>query len=452
MNSVSPPRPGDDDRAMKVYGPPPKPRARREPAGLPPGSVRLSEVKARPVEWLWPGWLPLGALVMIDGDPGVGKSTVTHDFAARVTTGRPWPDGQKCPRGNVLIMTAEEGLADTVLPRVELAGGDPSRVIVLTEIHTEAGARLPALPLDIPYVESIIMAQRIRLVTVDVLASYLGGEGRVNSHQDTDVRRALYPLFRMAERTRCCVVMLRHLNKQDGTKAMYRGGGSIGISGQARAVHLAAIDPDDPSETRRILAPVKVNNAPKPRALAYRIEADDPAPGAPARITWAGEDGHTAAELLASPPGEDERHDRDHTVGWIQDYLSNTEHGEAPMTQLRTAARDVGISYDSLKRACRRANVNFRRAGYQTGTMWALDSEVLAALKADCNGPPTLQSEHSEQPYGSALNAPNGEPPPARTNSALPAPASDPEIPAPASDRVRDKHQATDPGCVPGLA
>ncbi len=409
MTSVSPRRLADDDRASKLYGPPPKPRRKHAPAER-PGLRFLNTVSPRPVRWLWPGWLPLGALVMIDGDPGVGKSTVTHDFAARVTTGRPWPDGQKCPRGNVLIMTAEEGLADTVLPRVQLAGGDSSRVLVLSEI-TLAGARLPALPLDISYIEDIIKEHRVRLFIIDVLASYLGGEGKVNSHQDTDVRRALYPLFRMAERTGCCVVMLRHLNKQDGTNAMYRGGGSIGITGQARAVHLAAIDPDDPAGGRRILAPVKVNNAAKPLALAYRIESDDPAPGAPTRIAWIGADGHTAAELLASPPGEDERHDRDHTVGWMQDYLLNAENGEAPITQLRKAAQDVGISYDSLKRARRRANVNYRRAGYQTGTMWALDSEVLAALKSERNSTSALQSEHSAQPYGGALNALNADPP-----------------------------------------
>src|SRR5258708_33699158 len=110
-------------------------------------------------------------------------------------------------------MPAEEGLADTVLPRTVFPGGDLSRVFVLTEIRTADGARLPALPLDIPFVESVIKGQRIRLLIIDVLASYLGGEGKVNSHQDTDVRRALYPLFRMAERTGCCVVMLRHLNK-----------------------------------------------------------------------------------------------------------------------------------------------------------------------------------------------------------------------------------------------
>lgn len=376
-----------DGAAAKLYGPPPTPRARkREPAGPPPGLVQLSAITARPVGWLWAGRLPL-ALVMLDGDPGVGKSTITQDAAARVTTGRPWPDGQKCPRGNVLVMTAEEGLADTVLPRITYAGGDPARVWVLAEVPTDAGPRLPALPLDIPYIESVIKSCRIRLAVVDVLASYLGGEGKVNSHQDTDVRRALYPLHRMAERTRCCVVMLRHLNKQTANaNAMYRGGGSIGITGQARAAYLAAADPDDPTGRRRIFAAVKVNNAELPRSLAYHIEAQTPEPGAPTRIAWAGEDRHTAAALLAQAEDADARDDRDHTVAWIQDYLLSQAGCESTYSQLQAAARQAGIAERTLKNARRRAGVGYRRAGWQAGTVWVLDSDIARALKAERDG------------------------------------------------------------------
>lgn len=394
--------PVEDRRAAKVYGPAPEPAAERvtvdgdpvrpasrtrtrRPAGPVAGVVRLADVKPRPVRWAWFGWLPLGNLVMLDGDPGVGKSTVAIDWSARITSGKPWPDGQKCGRGNVLLLTAEEGLADTVRPRLELAGGDPSRFLVLSHIPVEGGGqRLPSLPLDIPYVEAVVKDERVRLVVVDVLASFLGGDGKVNSHQDTDVRRALYPLFRMAERTGCCVVMLRHLNKQATLQnALYRGGGSIGISGQARAVHLAAHDPDDPSRRRRILAPVKVNNAPLPRGLAYALVSDDPAPGAPARVHWYGEDRHTAEDLLAMAVAEDERDERDHTVRWVQDYLIDSAGHEAPYAQIQAAARQAGIPERTLRGARRRANVGYRRAGWQSGTVWVLDAETAARLKAE---------------------------------------------------------------------
>jgi hypothetical protein len=378
----------EDDRAAKLYGPAPKPRGRpaAKVPGTVPGLVRLSDVRARPVRWLWPGWLPGGNLVMLDGDPGVGKSTVALDWEARVTTGRPWPDGQKCGRGIAMHMTAEEGLGDTVRPRLELAGGDPDRLLVLAGIPVQdGGLRLPSLPLDIPYIEDIVRTHKVRLLTVDVLASFLGGDkGAVNSHQDTDVRRALYPLFTMAERTGVCVVMLRHLNKMASLQnAMYRGGGSIGISGQARAVHLAAYDPDDPSGTRRILAPVKVNQARKPRAMAYMLASDDPAPGAPARVHWFGEDRHTAEDLLAMSVGEDERDDRDHTVAWVQDYLLEQPGHECAYSSIQAAARNAGIPERTLRNARKRAGVSYRRAGWQSGTVWLLDGDVVARLKAE---------------------------------------------------------------------
>ncbi len=98
-------------------------------------TVRLSDVDPERVRWLWPGRLPLGKLVVLDGDPGVGKSTLALDIAARLSTGRGWPDGGTCPPGGVLILSAEDGLADTIRPRLDAAGGDPTRVHALTEVR-----------------------------------------------------------------------------------------------------------------------------------------------------------------------------------------------------------------------------------------------------------------------------------------------------------------------------
>jgi hypothetical protein len=377
--------PYEDNRAAKIYGPAPAPR--RKPAQPPrqrAGLVRLSDAgPARPIRWLWPGWLPLGNLVMIDGDPGVGKSTIAEDIVARATRGKPWPDGQKCRKTRALYLTAEEGINDTVLPRVLAAGGDPASVFVLTHIPLPDGqARLPSIPADIEYLSEVIREYGIRLVVLDVLASYLGGNDKVNSHQDTDVRRALYPLFKMAEKRGVCVIMLRHLNKQGSiSNALYRGGGSIGISGQARAVHLAACDPDDKTGTRRILVPVKVNNRRRPAALAYRLESAGPADDT-AHVVWLGEDRHTAEQLLAEQGGADERDERDHVVAWVQDYLLDSAGFEAPYAQIQAAARQAGISERTLRNARRRAAVGYRRAGWQSGTVWVLDAEAAAELKA----------------------------------------------------------------------
>ena len=164
---------------------------------------------------------------MLDGDPGVGKSTVSLDIAARTSTGSPMPDGSAGVKGAVLILSAEDGLADTIRPRLDAAGADPARVIAITEMTFATADGLQSRPVTIPgdlaAIEHIITEHDVRLVVIDVLMAYLSGD--VNAHRDQDVRRALHILSGLAERTRCCVIVLRHLNKSGGGNAIYRGGG-----------------------------------------------------------------------------------------------------------------------------------------------------------------------------------------------------------------------------------
>ena len=229
--------------------------AARQPAALAgPRVVSLADVQAERIDWLWDGYLPLGKVVVLDGDPGVGKSTVSLDIAARTSTGSPMPDGSAGVKGTVLILSAEDGLADTIRPRLDAAGADPARVIAITEM-TYATADGPmsrpvTIPGDLAVIEQIVAEHDVRLVVVDVLMAYLSGD--VNAHRDQDVRRALHILSGLAERTRCCVIVLRHLNKSGGSNAIYRGGGSIGIIGAARAGFMCGRDPDDETGQLRV--------------------------------------------------------------------------------------------------------------------------------------------------------------------------------------------------------
>ncbi len=343
------------------------------------GLISLSAVTERRATWLWPGRLPVGHLVMLDGDPGVGKSTLSLDFAARVSTGAPWPDGQPCKQGGVLLMTAEEGLAETVVPRLLLAGGDLNHIVVLDHIPGADGVdRLPALPVDVPYIQQIIIQRRIRLLIIDVLASYLGGDGALkNAHGDTDVRRALFPIFKMAQTTRSTVLMLRHLNKSDNKIAMYRGGGSIAIMGQARAGYLAAEDPES-YDGRRLFAGIKNNLAPIAPTLAYSLLNDEES--GCAAVQWHGEDPHMASELLGVQLGAEEAEEQDHTVSWIQDYLYHCG-GTATGGAVITAATKAGYAKATVQRARKRARVSYRRGGWQGGTVWVLDPVRMAELK-----------------------------------------------------------------------
>lgn len=338
-----------------------------------PRVVYLSDVEAERVTWLWPGYLPLGKLVTLDGDPGVGKSSVTLDMAARISTGSPMPDGAAPVKGGVLILSAEDGLGDTIRPRLDAAGADPARVITITEMvsyDSEGGqySRAPELPGDILAIDQVIEDHGVVLVVVDVLMAYLSGQ--VNSHRDQDVRRALYPLAAMADRRGCCVVVLRHLNKASGGSPMYRGGGSIGIVGAARAAFMCGADPDDDSGQRRVLAPVKCNLAAEPPALTYRLVPDELL--GCARVQWEGVSSHRAATLLSEPGDPDERSDRDEAAGWLIEYLSR-HGGEAKAGDVIKDARADGIAQHTLQRARKRAGVATAKATFGGGWVWQLD-------------------------------------------------------------------------------
>lgn len=347
-----------------------KPSARPpRPAAPGSGLVQLAGVQAERVQWLWKGRIPLKKLTLLDGDPGVAKSTICVDFAARVTTGRPWPDGEDCPKGNALILTAEDGVADTVLPRVLAAGGDPSRIMVLPHIMTELGERAPAFPADTDLVGDICKKHGVKLVVIDVLTAFL--DSSVNGNRDGDMRRVLARLSRMAEKAGPAVIGIRHLNKNAQLgNAMYRGGGSIGITGHARAVHLAALDPEDPMRERRIFAPVKINIAVMPRPLAYSLSTDETHDCA--RVNWLGEATATASALLAEPVGDEARDDQDEAAAWLIDYLSNAKDRSASYAEIWQHARKHQISERTLKRCRVRAGVSYRRAGWQQGTVWYL--------------------------------------------------------------------------------
>jgi hypothetical protein len=336
-------------------------------------TITLSDVEPEHVTWLWPGRLPAGKLVTLDGDPSMGKSTLSLTLAAHVSTGTRWPDDAICPMANVVILSAEDGLADTIRPRLDAAGGDPTRVHALTAVRTvtEEGAvttRPPTLA-DLDVIEEVIRQSSAGLLIVDVLMAYL--PGRVDSHRDQDVRAVLHRLAELAERTGCTILLLRHLNKTGGGNPMYRGGGSIGIVGAARAGFLLAADPDDPQ--LRVLAALKSNLAPTPDSLTFRLE---PAPGSDvARVVWAGSSTHDAAALLRPAESDEDRDEHDEAAEWLIAHLSEQEGHEAPAGKVIGAAVKAGLAKRTVQRARKRAGVASRKAGMGGGWVWALSPE-----------------------------------------------------------------------------
>src|SRR5215213_4921762 len=303
--------------------------------------ILLSGVEPEEVEWLWPSWLALGKLALLDGDPGLGKSATTLDLAARVSVGEVFPDGARCEPAGVVLLSAEDGLGDTVRPRLDAAGADTSRIVALATVPDENGHdRLLSIPEDIPLIEKGIERVGARLVVVDPLMAFLSGE--TNSNRDQDVRRALAPLAGLAERTGACVLVVRHLNKAAANNPLYRGGGSIGIIGAARMAFVVGKDPQD--ENRRVVASTKNNLAKPPKSLMFTLKEAD---SGSVRISWLGESEVSAKDLLATSQDQEHADMRSEAVEFLNDVLAN---GPVPASQVKEEAEDAGISERTLAR------------------------------------------------------------------------------------------------------
>ncbi len=333
--------------------------------------TRLSDVTPRKVEWLWPGRLPLGKIVTLDGDPGLGKSTLAIAIAAVTTTGGRWPDGGQCEHpGDVLLLSGEDGAEDTVRPRADAAGADATRIHVIegnSHYDPNTGERYltPLTLADVFTIDAAMAQTSARLLIVDVLMAFL--PSGTDSHKDQDIRRVLSALASAGERNHCTVLLLRHLNKAKGGDPIYRGGGSIGIVGAARAGLLVATDPDEPD--RRILASVKSNLGPAPESMAYRlVESGE---HGVARVQWEGQTTHTAHTLL-SEPSDDDGGAQSEAEFWLHDFL--TEQGAVPSKNAKAAAAKAGIKDRTLQRAAKKLRVVVDNRGFPRVTWWQLPS------------------------------------------------------------------------------
>jgi hypothetical protein len=316
-------------------------------ASLPIGNaVRLSEIAPDPIRWLSPGRLALGKITVLDGDPGLGKSTLLCEFAARITRGDPLPGGQPAAPRGVILLAAEDGLVDTIRPRIDAAGGDPHRIVTLVSVPDRSAPGRPvALPGDAPILGAVAAHADAALIIIDPLAGFLGP--RHSANDAAHVRRTLAALREVAERANVAIVIVRHLNKTAGANPMYRGGGSIGIIGSARCGLLLAPDPDDPD--RRILAAAKENLTARTPSLAFRLA---PVPGSGvARVVWEGESPLSASQLVHdSAETATLRSALDEARQWLRAALAT---GPRPSKALQQEAAAHGHAHRTLVRARR---------------------------------------------------------------------------------------------------
>jgi hypothetical protein len=305
--------------------------------------VRLSDCAPEAVEWLWPGRIAAAKVTLLDGDPSQGKSLLTLDLAARLTTARPLPDGPTLPAAlSVVLVGTEDGLRDTVLPRLRAAGADLNRVhAFIGYAPNGAGNFPPQFPDDCDLLSDTLRETGARLVVIDPLAAVLGDAAGTLS--GPLIRRALGPLGRVAEETRAAMILVRHLTKAGRSqRALYRGGGSIAIIGAARTAFLVGAHPED--DDLHVLACTKNILAEPPPALGFRIAAND---GGEPVLTWTGAVDVGADELVLAP-GRPHGEALRQACAFLKELLAS---GPCGADEAFRRGREAGFSKRTLERA-----------------------------------------------------------------------------------------------------
>ena len=243
--------------------------------------IRMSDVELTPVEWLWKPYLPFGKLSVLQGNPGEGKTYFAMHLAAACTNGKLLPNMERMEPFNVIYQTAEDGLGDTVKPRLIEAGADLDRVLVIDDSDVQ-------LTLSDERIEKAIVENNARLVIIDPIQAYLGAD--VDMNRANEVRPIFMRLGQVAQRTGCAILLIGHLNKAAGMQSLQRGLGSIDIAAAVRSVMFIGKLKHDP--TMRILTHEKSSLAPPGVSLAFSL-------GDEGGFRWFGEYDITADEMLS---------------------------------------------------------------------------------------------------------------------------------------------------------
>jgi hypothetical protein len=331
--------------------------------------TRASDIKPESTSWLWRGRLPLGAVSLLAGRQGLGKSTLVVELAAQLSRGALDGDLYGNP-ASTLIVTYEDHPASTIRPRLMAADADLDRVRI---VGVEGDGDLVSLPADIDQIASGAREYGARLLIVDPVVASLPAE--INSHRDQDVRRALAPLAKLAEDAKLAVVGLIHWNKAPGADALARVGGSTAFTAGPRSVLAFGPDPDDEEGEGRILAHAKCNLGPLAPSLACRIEGREVHDEKGLKIATSqlviGDECEASASDLLVTRATDEPSEREHATEVISDELGDGEWH--PSKEIKAAAKAQGISERTAQRAARDLGVEIERQGaYQARTMWRL--------------------------------------------------------------------------------
>ena len=377
-------------------------------------SVRVADVPAEKVARLWPGRIALGKVTLLAGDPGLGKSFITLDIASRVSRGAGWPDDVAPPsRGgdtassaaqlaaptpaSVVLLSAEDDVADTIRPRLEAHAGDCERIHVVKAVAARNSAssfrRSFDLSRDLEHLEALFdRLPDCRLLVIDPVSAYLG---RNIENTNSEVRSMLGPLAALAAERNLAVLAVTHLRKEDGA-AMYRTMGSMAFIAAARAAWIVCKDPADGN--RRLMLPVKNNLANDTCGLAYTIEPQG-ANDVPV-VRWSQGAIEVPADTAMERPSRPGGRPNDQLMevaNWLADKLAD---GPLPAAEVREIAEANGFAHTTLRKAFRQIKGVARRVEGQREWLWQLAEQGVEASP----GLPIPPMEATESPAPAVLN------------------------------------------------
>lgn len=315
-----------------------KERKKKAPQEMKEGLLRLDTVEPESVRWLWYPYLPRGKLVIVEGDPGLGKSWLTAALSHHIASRKRFPKAKKLVGGSVLMMSAEDGIADTIRPRFDNLGADVSKVWLPSEYFTLDEAGLDILE---EYLEEV----KPTLTIIDPLVAYMGSG--VDLHKANETREVMAALASLAEEYSTTILCVRHLRKGTADKSIYRGMGSIDLTAAARSVLLVGKDPND--EDARAIVHIKSNLGPLGPTLRYELR-----PSKTRSFRWAGTTDLTADQMLKNTKeaGRSER-----TLA--REFLKKTvNRSPKPMEDIVREAEARGISENTLIKLRREEEIN----------------------------------------------------------------------------------------------
>ncbi|MGR4870094.1 AAA family ATPase [Variovorax sp. LARHSF232] len=364
--------------------------------------VNGADIEAKPIAWLWHFWLAFGKMHILAGPPGAGKTTVALAMAATITIGGKWPDGSRCPIGNVMIWSGEDDPADTLIPRLIAMGADIKRVFFITGSRFDGEVQ----PFDPSRHMPQLLAQAarigdVKLLIVDPVVSAVNGD----SHKNAEVRKGLQPLVDLGSQLGAAVLGITHLSKGTvGRDPTERVTGSIAFSAVARIVLLAAKVKTEDGTDRRVLVRSKANIAPDDGGFEYHIEQTEPLPGIhTSAVSWGQSVEGSARDILAEP--EEETEAQSGAKADAEEFLRELLICSTPTKTVQTEAKAAGHAWATVRRASEALGVKKRKG--ESGWYWQLSqSDVAQATCSLQNHEQHGQVEQVEQVGNGAIFPP----------------------------------------------